>query len=263
MVDLTSAETHFAFGENWKSFVAVVDETRVGRAVDGVRKLFPEGLAGARVLDVGCGSGLSALAMLRLGAARVDCVDIDPHSVDAARALLNDVPAGWTARVGSVFELEGRYDVVHSWGVLHHTGALWRAVDKAASLVEPGGRLAIAIYAKTPLCGLWKLEKRLYARSRTARRLIRPLFRLAYFAALRLKGQSPRAHVDGYRSRRGMDFEHDLHDWLGGFPYESATPGQVVRRLQDFDLVRRFGKPAPAFGLFGTGCHEYVFAKRG
>ena len=50
-------------------------------------------LAGARVLDYGCGSGILAIAAAKLGAARVDALDIDPDALAATaeNARLNDV----------------------------------------------------------------------------------------------------------------------------------------------------------------------------
>lgn len=260
MVDLTAAESHFAFGENWKSFVAVVDETRVAGAIDGVRKLFPDGLAGAHVLDIGCGSGLSALAMLRLGAARVDCVDIDPNSVEATRTLLKDAP-GWTARVESVFDLEGQYDVVHSWGVLHHTGDMWRAIDRAASLVKPGGRLALALYGKTRFCGFWKAEKAFYAQApRWVQATIAAPYTVLHALRGALAGRNPFT-VHRARLRRGMSFRHDVHDWLGGHPYESATPEEVRAFLAARGFTRTVCLAEPRVGVLGTGCDEYVFVR--
>src|SRR6185437_11910436 len=51
----------------------------------------------------------------------------------------------------SVFDLpQDQYDVVHSWGVLHHTGDMWRAIRTSALRVKPNGIYAIAIYLKTP-----------------------------------------------------------------------------------------------------------------
>ena len=45
----------------------------------------------------------------------------------------------------------GTFDIVYSWGVLHHTGtgSLWEAADKAIAMVAPGGLLAIALYHRT------------------------------------------------------------------------------------------------------------------
>ena len=60
-------------------------------------------------------------------------------------------------------ESMGSFDFVYSWGVLHHTGDMYRALRGAAGRVAPGGRFLFALYRRTPLCWLWKLEKRWYA----------------------------------------------------------------------------------------------------
>src|SRR6185503_6100723 len=73
----TTAKTRFAFGENWASFAETITEQRIQAAIAGLRRLFPNGeLAGKAFLDIGCGSGLSMLAALRLGASRVTGIDI-------------------------------------------------------------------------------------------------------------------------------------------------------------------------------------------
>ena len=138
-------------------------------AVEGVKKLFPDGLAGKDLLDIGCGSGLHSLAALLLGAASVTAIDIDENSVSTTQALLTKYVAvsKWTVKVGSIFDASpatlGQFDVVYSWGVLHHTGDMWLAFEKTASLVRPAGLLAIAIYARTICDAFWRVEKRLYA----------------------------------------------------------------------------------------------------
>lgn len=171
--DLTVRETHFEFGKNWQAFLSGVTEAHIEEAVRGMQRLFPCGeLQGKRFLDIGSGSGLHMLAALRLGVVQATGMDIDENSVMASRQCLARYAAGgdWSVHQASVFDLEpemqGQYDVVYSWGVLHHTGAMWPAVAKAAALVADGGMLAVALYGKTPFCGLWRIEKRLYSHIR-------------------------------------------------------------------------------------------------
>jgi SAM-dependent methyltransferase len=261
-------EAHFRFGENWQSFVATVTPESIAEATRGLRRLVDVGaLEGRRFLDIGCGSGLSMIAALRLGAAYVEGIDIDPDSVAAARALLarHDAAGAWSARTASVFDLDperlGRFDVVHSWGALHHTGAMWPAIERAAAMVAPGGRLVLALYRRSPMCGFWTWEKRVYATAPPfLQALVRAIYKTAYVAGLAMTGRNPRRYIARYKSVRGMDWAHDVHDWLGGHPYESTEPGAVTAALgrMGFTMERVFEHRCALFGLLGSHCDEYV-----
>jgi 2-polyprenyl-6-hydroxyphenyl methylase/3-demethylubiquinone-9 3-methyltransferase len=265
--DLLDAESHFEFGKNWSDYSRNIDEEAIREAERGVLKLVPaEALKGASWLDIGSGSGLHSLAAHRLGAGEITAIDIDADSVETTRKVL--AQHGVKARIErmSVFEMDslGQYDIVYSWGVLHHTGAMWRAIESAAKHVKPGGLFAIALYQKTPFCGAWTVEKRIYTKSpEFLRRAWQGVFGTALLAAMGIKGRNPVDYVRNYKSTRGMSYWHDVHDWLGGYPYESSTPEET----RDFVCKLGFeplqiGDLKPGIGLFGTGCAEYVFRKK-
>jgi SAM-dependent methyltransferase len=267
--DLTARDSHFAFGENWASYAATIDDSQIRAAVSGLQRLLGERIEGRRFLDIGCGSGIHSLGALRLGAAEVVAIDIDSDSVATTRRLLEQHARGgpWKVAAASIFDLEpaafGQFDVVYSWGVLHHTGDMYRAVRRAAALVGPRGTFGFALYRKTRCCGLWKIEKRWYAHaSQRSQRLARAVFRSAFRLGLAWRGQSLSRYVLNYNAR-GMDFEHDIHDWLGGWPYESISPAETEQLMSQLGLhrVRAFLQPQVRFGLFGSGCDEYVYAR--
>lgn len=269
---LKKLDSHFAFGENWSSYAKLIGEPQIEQARDGLLKLLPaEDFNGRSFLDIGCGSGLHALAAARLGVSRVVGVDIDPDSADTARRVLSEHAreTPWQIENVSVFDLTpdlfGVFDIVYSWGVLHHTGDMWQALKNAAALVAPGGLLAVAFYRETYLDPFWKLEKRFYT---NAPPFIQNAVKRGYVGAFRmartLTGQGSFSdYVANYKSRRGMDFSHDVHDWLGGYPYESALAPEVDRRLAalGFRAERVFARPKSS-GIFGSGCDEYVYRSK-
>lgn len=267
MANLIDRSSHFEFGKNWADFARTIDDVRTQAAIDGVQKLVPD-LTGKSFLDIGCGSGLSSLAALKLGASRVLATDIDEHSVETTRQVLTrKAPSpNWSTQRLSVFGMSadtlGTFDVVYSWGVLHHTGDMQRAIRRAVSLVKPGGLLAISIYNKTACCGFWRLEKMLYSKSpRSLQAAVQATYMTAFMLGLTMRGKNPAAFVKDYRHKRGMKWTNDVHDWLGGYPYESASADDIISLLSDMELVRSFPLP-PSLGIFGTGCSEFVFCRR-
>src|SRR5689334_19442056 len=163
------SKDRFEFGKNWESFSHLVDDERLSNAKQRLTAFLglPD-LSGRTFFDIGCGSGLHALAALTLGAKQVTAIDIDPYSVSTTQAVLARFWGGANVSVRnlSVFELEqhplGQFDIVYSWGVLHHTGDMNRAIRIAAGHTRPGGLFAVALYGKTRYCGIWTRIKHWY-----------------------------------------------------------------------------------------------------
>ena len=264
--DLLEASSHFKFGENWAQYSELVGDDRITAAVDSVEALVGD-LSGKSFLDIGSGSGLFSVAALRLGARQVLAVDLDADSVATTRKLLDRERGNWRAERISVFDLPAqiseRFDVVYSWGVLHHTGSMWRAIDCAAAMVSPGGLFALALYERTPLCGAWTVEKRLYRRlPNFLQKVLRGAYLAGWGAGMLVTGHNPWRYARDKRER-GMDLFHDVHDWMGGYPYESTTAGEVEDFLAErgFERVKLVPWRARLAGLFGSGCSEYVFRR--
>ena len=259
----------FAFGKNWRSFLSLLNERRVDESRRAICELLgQENLQGWRILDIGSGSGLSSLAMHQLGA-EVVSFDYDPDSVactDELRRLYRTGSNPWAVAQGSVLDAAymqslGTFDLVYSWGVLHHTGAMWRALDLAQQCVAPGGTLLIALYNDQGWRSrIWHTVKRFYCSGVAGRWLVvaifYPLFAMyALWQDLR-HFHVPGTHARNYVRKRGMSLSHDWRDWLGGYPFEVARPEEVISKLAVAGFELQSQKLTQ-----GLGCNEFVFTK--
>jgi SAM-dependent methyltransferase len=257
---------HFDFGKNWADYAKTLTPEKLAQAKAGLLALLPaEDWMGKSVLDIGCGSGVHAAAMTHLGIQKLTCVDYDPHSVATTVQVLRgsgQPNVDFSAQQADIlsWKTAEKFQIVYSWGVLHHTGNMWKAITNAADLVAPKGKFVIAIYHKTPLCGAWRRVKWLYTYSPLPIKwLLNGFFYVFFYAlALIMSGKSPAA------GERGMNWWHDVKDWIGGYPYESATPEEITQFTEGlgFRLVRtRHAEPYTASGIAGSGCAEYVFER--
>lgn len=262
--------TRFQFGENWARFLSTLDESRIAMAEQSLKTMLGrESLAGLRFVDVGSGSGLFSLAARRLGA-EVLSFDFDPQSVQCAVELrsryFSDDPA-WIIREGSVLDATfidglGQFDIVYSWGVLHHTGSMWKALDLVARLLKPDGQLFIAIYNDQGyISRRWARIKRLYCSGRLGRALVKAVC-IPYFVFPPLlldlaKLRDPTRLYREYRRERGMSKVHDWYDWLGGYPFEVAKPEEIF----DFYSGRGFRMERMTTCGGGLGCNQFVFRR--
>jgi SAM-dependent methyltransferase len=253
-----TTEKTFSFGRNWQDFLKSFDEERVRAAEESLTDfLAVPDLSGRSFLDIGCGSGLFSYAAYKLDADRIVSFDVDRFSVECCRYLREKAgnPSNWEVLEGSILDRDfisqlTTFDIVYSWGVLHHTGKMWEAVENAAFLVKPGGEFYIALYNKilgrngseSWIHGFWSRIKRFYnSHPAFGNYVLVPLAMAAYMAIVASRLENPLINIRGYKSHRGMSWKTDAIDWLGGYPYEYASVEEVFKfvkmKFPDFNLV--------------------------
>lgn len=260
----------FEFGANWTRFLASLNEERIEEAKMSLRiKLGVETLEGKSFLDIGSGSGLFSLAARMLGA-YVYSFDYDPYSVACTNELKRRYFAEdkhWLIKEGSVLDKNylsnlGRFDVVYSWGVLHHTGNMWEAFSNIIPLVTDGGLLFLAIYNDAGRSSvIYRKIKKLYCTAPEPFRtilLFAVLVRLWGLTTIRdLAFGRPGSTWNSYSKNRGMSAWHDVVDWVGGYPYEVAKPEEIFDFFITHDFVLQKLKTCAG----GHGCNEFVLKK--
>jgi 2-polyprenyl-6-hydroxyphenyl methylase/3-demethylubiquinone-9 3-methyltransferase len=268
-----SCNDRFHFGANWLAFLGSVDENRIRTAESSLLAMLGiTSLAQRRFLDIGCGSGLFSLAARRAGAT-VHSFDFDPQSVACAQELKRRfLPADnqWHIEQGSVLDDDymhslGHWDVAYSWGVLHHTGELWRSLELAADAVAPGGQLYIAIYNdQGGASRRWLRVKQLYQRLPVPLQPVlvfgvATVMELKYAVVRLLQGRNPLPMADWRAKKRdrGMSVWHDWVDWVGGWPFQVAKPEAVILPLR----ARGFVLDNLVTCGSGHGCNQYVFRR--
>jgi 2-polyprenyl-3-methyl-5-hydroxy-6-metoxy-1,4-benzoquinol methylase len=259
----------FGFGENWSKYLAQVDERRIALARASLQKMLAaDDLTGKSFIDIGSGSGLFSLAARQLGA-RVFSFDFDINSVKCAQVLKSRFfpeDPDWKAEQGSVLDGAylsrlGTFDVVYSWGVLHHTGEMWIALANVVPLVKDGGKLFVAIYNdQGGWSRRWKAIKRAYVSLPRGLKwlVVWPCFGAIWGPRLLkdLLTLRPFRSWSEYRDR-GMSPWRDLIDWVGGYPFEVAKPEEIFDfyKQRGFKLVKMTTQGA------AMGCNEFVFEK--
>jgi 2-polyprenyl-6-hydroxyphenyl methylase/3-demethylubiquinone-9 3-methyltransferase len=264
----------FEFGKNWSRYLALLDDTRIAEAEESLKQMLGvDSLSGRSFIDVGSGSGLFSLAARRLGA-RVHSFDYDPQSVACTAELKkryfpND--ATWTVAEASVLDESylntlGTFDIVYSWGVLHHTGRMWQALANVERLVAPGGKLFIALYNDTgSQSSRWNWIKKTYNQLPGVLRVPYTLIVIApgelkslIRSALTFDLGSYFKSWSEYDRRRGMSRWRDIVDWVGGYPYEVSTPDEIF----DFFSAKGFVLTKLNCGRVGLGCNQFVFSRK-
>ena len=267
-IDEISSGSRFAFGENWSRFLERLDDERIAQAESSLQTMLKiKSLRGLSFLDIGSGSGLFSLAARRLGAS-VRSFDYDPRSVACAEELKRryfDGDNDWMIQQGSVLDEQfmqglGTFDIVYSWGVLHHTGDMWKAFANVAPLVKADGELFIAIYNDEGHKSRrwWRIKK-----AYNERPWLRPVL-LSYglvrawglTTLLDIRHGRPFSSWKRYKQERGMTPWYDVIDWVGGWPYEVGKPEEIFEffRNRGFTLQTLITRQ-------GYGCNEFVFSR--
>jgi len=252
----------FDFGANWQQFSqSSLDSLKFEEAFNSLDQLIGhEKIKGSSFLDIGCGSGIFAIAASLAGAKKVVGIDISKESIAVSignkKRFANQNTIDFFHK--SVFDDDilqlGQFDIVYSWGVLHHTGDMWWSIKIASQLVSPNSLFVIAIYNKHWSSKIWKVIKRFYniVPAIIQRLMIWLFFIIIAIAKLIVTRKNPFK-----KQKRGMSFYYDVIDWVGGYPYEYADKNEVINCAErlGFKCIK-FVKP-----VVPTGCNEFVFLK--
>ncbi|MFH1567983.1 MAG: class I SAM-dependent methyltransferase [Gemmatimonadota bacterium] len=193
----------------------------------------PEWFPGRQVLDAGCGGGRWTYGLQQLGC-QVTAFDASA----AAASFVGDHLAAAGTRVfqANLFDLpaevtDRQYDLVFSWGVLHHTGDTFRALRTIAPLMKPDGVLYIYLYGKRS----WSPLKRLLVK--TTRAVLYPLPPGVKFGAFR-------ALLGEYKAGLAMDVlgstiahryaQEEVDTWLAELGFR-----HVLRTIATDEIYRR------------------------
>ena len=263
----------FEFGKNWKNFSKKINNEKIKFAKNSLKRLLLlDDLKNKTFFDIGCGSGLMSLAATQMGA-KILAVDSDAKAVETTKLVLrakSKKNSKWLVKYESILNENylktlNKFDVVYAWGVLHHTGKMWKAIDLASQKVKENGLFAISIYNdQGGASKRWKIVKKIYVLSPKIIRLILIFFFFLFFEirsflikTFRFQNYFTFKDWKNKNQDRGMSYFTDLTDWIGGYPFEYAKPEEIFNFLKKRGFVLLNLKTCAG----GHGCNEFLFKK--
>ena len=252
-------DNNFSFGKNWLHFIqnnindSVIESSRID-----IIKWFD--VKDKSIIDIGCGSGLSSLIFNNEKAKYIYSFDYDINSVDSTLLLKNKqkiINNDWVIKQGNILDTDyikslGKFDIVYSWGVLHHTGDLWKAIKNAIYLSND--LIMLSLYSNIANYDNDFTAKQNYNKFNE----LEKKKNIADYVMTVKQSSKKNEEILNWNtpSKRGMNKYNDIIDWVGGFPYEVCSTKQINQFMEEngFILIQKYDPVQQA-------CHEWLFKK--